>query len=87
MKYLMNFTVKILKILEKKTTTKQAIFDFNIGYLGTIFLAVCFVILGALVMYNSGESFSNKGDVFASQLIALYTQNLGKFTYIFIAFY
>jgi len=38
-----------------------------------------------LVMYNSGESFSNKGDVFASQLIALYTQNLGKFTYIFIS--
>ena len=69
----------------KTTTTKQAIFDFNVGYVGTIFLAVCFVILGALVMYNSGESFSNKGDVFASQLIALYTQNLGKFTYIFIS--
>ena len=69
----------------KITTTKQAIFDFNVGYVGTIFLAVCFVILGALVMYNSGESFSNKGDVFASQLIALYTQNLGKFTYIFIS--
>ena len=69
----------------KTTTTKQAIFDFNVGYVGTIFLAVCFVILGALVMYNSDESFSNKGDVFASQLIALYTQNLGKFTYIFIS--
>ncbi|MDC0870368.1 divalent metal cation transporter [Flavobacteriaceae bacterium] len=69
----------------KTTTTKQAIFDFNVGYVGTIFLAVCFVILGALVMYNSGESFSTKGDVFASQLIALYTQNLGKFTYIFIS--
>jgi Mn2+/Fe2+ NRAMP family transporter len=69
----------------KTTTTKQAIFDFNVGYVGTIFLAVCFVILGALVMYNSGESFSNKGGVFASQLIALYTQNLGKFTYIFIS--
>ena len=69
----------------KTTTTKQAIFDFNVGYVGTIFLAVCFVILGALVMYNSGESFSNKGDVFASQLIAIYTQNLGKFTYIFIS--
>ena len=69
----------------KTTTTKQAVFDFNVGYVGTIFLAVCFVILGALVMYNSGESFSNKGDVFASQLIALYTQNLGKFTYIFIS--
>ena len=73
------------KTTSKRTTTKQAIFDFNVGYLGTIFLALCFVVLGSLVMYNSGESFSNKGDVFASQLIALYTQNLGKFTYIFIS--
>ena len=69
----------------KKTTTKQAIFDFNVGYLGTIFLAVCFVILGTLVMYNSGESFSNKGDIFAGQLITLYTKNLGNLAYVFIA--
>ena len=69
----------------KKTTTKQAIFDFNVGYLGTIFLAVCFVILGALVMYNSGESFSNKGNVFSGQLITLYTKNLGNLAYVFIA--
>lgn len=69
----------------KKTTTKQAIFDFNVGYLGTIFLAVCFLILGALVMYNSGESFSNKGDIFAGQLITLYTKNLGNLAYVFIA--
>ena len=69
----------------KKTTTKQAIFDFNVGYLGTIFLAVCFVILGALVMYSSGESFSNKGDIFAGQLITLYTKNLGNLAYVFIA--
>ena len=69
----------------KKTTIKQAIFDFNVGYLGTIFLAVCFVILGALVMYNSGESFSNKGNVFSGQLITLYTKNLGNLAYVFIA--
>jgi Mn2+/Fe2+ NRAMP family transporter len=77
--------------VEKEKTTfqkiepKQAIFDFNIGYLGTIFLGVCFVMLGALVMFKSGESFSNKGGVFAGQLIELYTKNLGGNTYIFIA--
>lgn len=69
----------------KKITPKQAVFDFNVGYIGTLFLGVCFVLLGALVMYNSGESFSNKGGVFASQLIQLYTKNLGGFTYVFIA--
>ena len=73
------------KTSHQKTTTKQAIFDFNVGYIGTIFLAVCFVILGALVMHNSGETFSNKGGVFAEQLIQLYTKNLGDFAYVFIA--
>ncbi|MFK8059770.1 MAG: Nramp family divalent metal transporter [Polaribacter sp.] len=68
-----------------KTKRKDAIFDFNIGYIGALFLGICFVLLGALVMYKSGETFSNKGGVFASQLIDLYTRNLGEFSYIFIA--
>ena len=63
---------------------KQAVFDFNVGYIGTLFLGVCFVMLGALVMYQSGESFSNKGSIFASQLIKLYTKNLGEFSNIVI---
>jgi Mn2+/Fe2+ NRAMP family transporter len=68
-----------------KTKRKEAIFDFNIGYIGTLFLGICFVLLGALVMYKSGETFSDKGGVFATQLIKLYTRNLGEFSYIFIA--
>jgi len=68
-----------------KTKRKDAVFDFNIGYLSALFLAVCFVLLGALVMYKSGENFSNKGGIFATQLIELYTRNLGEFSYIFIA--
>ena len=69
----------------QKITPKQAIFDFNVGYMGTIFLAVCFVVLGALVMNNSGEIFSSKGGDFAGQLISLYTENLGGSAYVFIA--
>ena len=68
-----------------KTKPKDAIFDFNVGYIGTLFLGICFVLLGALGMYSSGETFSNKGGAFASQLIKLYTKNLGEFSYIFIA--
>lgn len=64
---------------------RDAIFDFNVGYLGTLILGVCFVLLGTLVMYNSGETFSDKGVIFASQLINLYTKNLGEFSYVFIA--
>lgn len=69
----------------KKITPKQAIFDFNVGYVGTIFLAICFVILGALVMHNSEQTFSNSGGIFAGQLIELYTANLSQSAYYFIA--
>lgn len=73
------------KISVVKTKRKEAIFDFNVGYIGTLCLGICFVLLGALVMYKSGETFSNKGGVFASQLIHLYTENLGEFSHVFIA--
>ncbi|CAM1358639.1 Mn2+ and Fe2+ transporters of the NRAMP family [Tenacibaculum sediminilitoris] len=68
----------------EKIKPKQAIFDFNIGYIGALFLGVCFIMLGGLVMYQSGESFSSKGTIFASQLINLYTKNLGEFSSVFI---
>lgn len=77
--------------VEKEKTTfikipvKQSLFDFNVGYIGALFLGVCFVILGALVMFGSGSSFSSSGGVFANQLIQLYTQNLGSETYFLIA--
>jgi len=79
------WSVEKEKISHQKITPKQAIFDFNVGYIGTIFLAACFLILGALVMHNSEQSFSNKGGIFAGQLIELYTKNLGNFAYVFIA--
>jgi len=65
--------------------TKQAIFDFNIGFVTTLILGVCFVSLGAIVMFNSGETFSGSAVQFSQQLINLYTKNLGSGMYIFIA--
>jgi len=56
---------------------KEAVLDFDIGYLGTVLLALCFVLLGAGVMYGSGEAFDDRAAAFAQQVIALYTRNLG----------
>jgi len=67
-----------------KIKTKSALFDFNIGYLSTIVLGIGFVSLGALVMHNSGENFSNSASEFSSQLINMYTTSLGNWAYIFI---
>ena len=69
----------------QKITAKESIFDFNVGYLATVILGICFVSLGAFVMYNSGISFSNSGSIFAGQLIELYTSNLGDSFYLIIS--
>ncbi|MDG1973736.1 MAG: Nramp family divalent metal transporter [Flavobacteriaceae bacterium] len=70
---------------EKRITKNEMIFDFNVGYLTTIVLGLCFVGLGAFVMYNSGETFSNQGGTFAKQLINLYTNSIGNEAFLLIA--
>ncbi len=71
--------------LNNKIKYKSALFDFNVGYISTVFLGLCFVALGAFVMFGSGETFSNNGSEFANQLIKLYTANLGENVKIFIS--
>ena len=69
----------------KKIKINIGLQDFNVGYFTTIFLGICFMGLGALVMFNSNTEFSESGSIFADQLINLYTSNLGENFYIFIA--
>lgn len=68
----------------KVYNVKTALLDFNIGYLGTIILGIGFLMLGGLVMYGTGQTFSHKGGEFSLQLIEMYTKNLGDWSYIII---
>jgi Mn2+/Fe2+ NRAMP family transporter len=62
---------------------KESLLDFNIGYIGTAVISLCFLALGALIMFGSGEPLSDKGAVFAGQFIGLYTKSIGEWsTYI-----
>jgi Mn2+/Fe2+ NRAMP family transporter len=71
---------KELKVFSPKT----ALMDFNIGYFGTIILGISFLMLGGIVMYGMGKTFSNNGGEFSIQLIEMYTLNLGDWTYLVI---
>lgn len=64
---------------------KNALGDFNLGYLSTIVLGVFFLSLGALVMYGTGKTFSAGAGAFAGEFIDLYTANLGNNTFLIIA--
>ena len=59
---------------------RHALFDFHLGYWGTMMMALVFVGLGALVMYATGEEFSASAVAFTGQVINLYTQALGSWS-------
>lgn len=69
----------------KKTELKEALADFRIGFIGTALLAICFLLLGSLIMYRSGEALSSSAGAFAGQLIKMYTSALGSWSYPIIA--
>ena len=60
---------------------KSSLFDFNVGYISTVIVGLCFIVLGALVMFHSSEEISPQASVFSGQLINMYTSNLGGWAY------
>ncbi len=78
------WTVEKLKNSPAHHQIKTALFDFNIGYIGTTVLGICFVLLGTLVMHNTSTTFSTKAGVFANQLIDMYSNSLGNWSKICI---
>lgn len=71
------WTLERAKETGHKPRLAEALFDFNLGYLGTALLALCFVALGALVFFGSGEEIAAAPQAFAFQLFDLYTEALG----------
>jgi Mn2+/Fe2+ NRAMP family transporter len=79
------WTVAKMESSGHKPSLKESLFDFNFGYIGTAFLAMGFMSLGAFVMYGSGKELSSNGVEFAGQLIAMYTVSMGNWAYWLIA--
>jgi Mn2+/Fe2+ NRAMP family transporter len=66
------------KLLGRPITTREARFDFNVGYICTIILALCFVVMGTAMMYNAGIEIESSPTRFAAQLIDMFTQVIGS---------
>lgn len=64
---------------------KEILFDFKFGYFVTAILALCFLTLGANVMYGTGVELSGNSTVFSHQVVTLFTSALGDWSYLIIA--
>jgi Mn2+/Fe2+ NRAMP family transporter len=79
------WTLERIKQIGYKPKLKEILADFNFGYIVTAVLAICFLTLGAKVMYGTGVELSNNSTEFSDQVVTLYTSALGNWAYLVIA--
>lgn len=79
------WTLERMKQIGYKPKLKEILADFNFGYIVTAVLALCFLTLGAKVMYGTGVELSSNSTVFSDQVVTLYTSALGNWAYLVIA--
>lgn len=70
---------------KQAVTPESALFDFNVGYIGTAALAIVFLALGALVINGSGTELSASGVGFSHQLVGMYASTIGEWSRYLIA--
>jgi Mn2+/Fe2+ NRAMP family transporter len=68
-----------------KPSMKGVLRDFDIGYTVTLVLGICFVVLGAAIMFKEDIAFKTGAAGFAGQVVDLYTANLGDWSWPIIA--
>lgn len=71
--------------LNRPVTVREASFDFNVGYFTAIFIAICFVSMGAYVMFINQVPLEEDATGFATQLMELFTSTIGDWLYPVIA--
>ena len=79
------WTIERIKQTDYLPSLKETLREFNIGYWISAGLSICFITLGAFLIYGSDTELSNNSALFANQIIGLFTTTLGNGAYYFIA--
>lgn len=79
------WSIEKYKITQRKLSLKEALQEFNWGYIMTALFAVFFLVIGWMTLYGTNTEISGNAVVFADQLVNLFTSNIGAWAYIFIA--
>lgn len=74
------------KIRTDHTNRFQGMVDFNVGYFTSAILALFFLALGVFVQYGTGEEIATKGGAYVGQLIQMYTDTIGDWSKMLVAF-
>lgn len=79
------WTLERIKETGYRPSMKETLADFNLGYIISAVLSLCFVTLGAYMIYGTGTELPNSSGAFAHAVVGLYTNYIGDWSYIIIA--
>ena len=79
------WSIEKLKSSKQKPTLKEALGEFNLGYILTAVLAIFFLIIGWMTFYGTGIELSGNATTFADQVVTLFTTHIGDWAYLIIA--
>lgn len=71
---------------KRQLSEKDRIQEFNIGYWGTAFMAIAFILMGALVFYGKEVTLQESAVGFTAQFLEMYRSTLGAWAYPVVAF-
>ncbi len=66
-------------------TLKESLFDFKVGYIFSLVLALMFMTIGAFTVFGTGTVLDGNATQFSNKLLNIFTQNLGNWSYYIIA--
>ena len=64
-------------LLGRPVTVREARFDFDLAYVGTVLLALCFLLMGTALMFGRGITLADNSGTFAADLVSLFTRSVG----------
>lgn len=79
------WTIERIKQTGYKPTMKETLADFNFGYIISAVLAICFLTLGAYVIFGTGKVLPPGAAEFSSGVVGLFTAFIGDWSYIIVA--
>ncbi len=78
------WTVERMEQTGYRPTLKETLLDFNFGYLVSAILSICFLTLGAYMLFGV-EDLPQGAAPFAGAVVGMFTEFIGQWSYIIIA--
>jgi len=79
------WTIEKAKATNYNPSLKESLFDFNLGYIFALILALMFMTIGAYTVYGTGTVLDGNATAFSNKLLTVFVSTIGEWSYYIIA--